>query len=213
MSLRVKICGITNLADARYCAGAGADYLGFIQYAGSPRFIDTNRAREIIEWVYGAQTVGVFVNAEPDTVNRAADQAGFDLVQLHGDETPDVCEHIERPVIKAFGVDQSTSPQALHTLIRSYDGVVDHILLDSRLPGQWGGTGRAFDWSIAQGIDPGDIFLAGGISPSNAAEAVRSVQPFALDVSSGLESAHGQKDFDLVEALFDVLTPFRSTQD
>ncbi len=213
MKTRLKICGITNLADARYCAAGGADYLGFIQYDASPRFLSPGAAKEIIDWLYGPQTVGVFVNASPDAVNRAADVAGFDLVQLQGEETPAACARVERPVIKAFHVHPDTTPDALRARIAPYRSVVDHILLDTGKAGLWGGTGHTFDWEVARILaEEMPVFLAGGLHADNVAEAVRRVRPFAVDLASGVEAAPGQKDFDKLAAFFETFERVADTR-
>ena len=120
MPLTVKICGLTNLEDARFCAGAGADFLGFIQYPKSPRYVAPEVAATIIAWVYGPESVGVFVNEEAATVNRVAEAANFALVQLHGDEPPELCAQIERPVIKAFRLRPETTVDQMRRKMESY---------------------------------------------------------------------------------------------
>lgn len=209
MDTRIKICGITNLADARYAAGAGADFLGFILHPGSPRFVEPSFAREIIEWLHGPKTVGVFVDAAVEDVNRDAALAGFDLVQLHGNESPEMCAAIERPVIKAIhiggsGPASASSPDELLAVAERYRGSASHLLLDTAGAsaggsGLSGGTGRAFDWSIVPDL-PLPVFLAGGLRPDNVAEAIRVCRPFAVDTSSGVEEAPGRKDFTLIDA-------------
>lgn len=209
---RVKICGITTLEDARYCAAAGADYLGFIQYPESPRFVEPALAREIIEWVYGPEAVAVFVNAGADDVNRTAEAAGFALVQLHGDEPPALCAEVERPVIKALRVRPGETADALRSRMEPYAGTVGFFLLDTHRAGQWGGTGRRFDWEIARTLAADyPIFLAGGIGPGNVAEAVRTVQPYAVDLSSSVEAEPGVKDFDKLSAFFDAFRAVQAT--
>jgi phosphoribosylanthranilate isomerase len=207
---RVKICGITTLEDARYCAAAGADYLGFIQYPGSPRFVEPALAREIIEWVYGPETVAVFVNAGADEVNRTADAAGFSIVQLHGDELPALCAEIDRTLIKALRIRPGETADAVRSRLDPYAGIADFFLLDTHHAGQWGGTGRRFDWEIARALAADfPIFLAGGIDAGNVADAVRTVQPYAVDLSSSVEAEPGVKDFDKLSAFFDA---FRDIQ-
>ncbi|QXD15765.1 phosphoribosylanthranilate isomerase [Rhodocaloribacter litoris] len=205
MTTRLKICGLTNLADARYCAAAGADYLGFIQYEGSPRYVDPATAREIIGWVYGAQAVGVFVNADADTINRTAEDTGFALVQLHGEEPPEVCAAVERPVIKALHVGSATTVDDLRRLMERYAPHVAYFLLDTRSHRARGGTGERFDWDRAAPLTKDyPVFLAGGIDATNVAEAVARVAPFAVDLSSSLEAEPGRKDFDKLAAFFEA---------
>lgn len=211
MDVKIKICGLTSLADARYCAGAGADYLGFIQHPESPRYIAPDQAREIIDWLYGPTPVGVFVDADAGTVNRTADAAGFELVQLHGDEPPALCRAVERPVIKALRVAEETTAEALLAEVERYAEVADYLLLDTDRGGRFGGTGEAFDWSVAREVAQGlPMFLAGGLTPENVGAAVEAVRPFAVDVSSGVEQAPGVKDFDRLADFFDALAPVRA---
>ncbi len=221
MTTKLKICGITRLEDARYAAAAGADYLGFIQYAGSPRYIAPEHVRDIVEWIHGPQPVGVFVNAPADVVNRTAEKAGFAFVQLHGEEPVSDILRIECPVIKAFRIAPDTTPDRLYRLMRTYEDVVAHFLLDAYNDKVYGGSGQTFDWHVAsssvegarepieQPTRPGSpgIFLAGGIHADNVAEAIRTLRPFAVDVSSGLESAPGEKDFSRIDAFMQA---FRS---
>lgn len=204
--MKVKICGITRLEDARYSAGAGADYLGFIQYPDSPRYVPPDTAKEIISWVHGPAPVGVFVDTDPDDVNRVADRAGFALVQLHGNETPADCEAVDVPVIKAIKVGSAATTDQLRRRMDAYRDVVSYFLLDTKLPGMAGGTGVTFDWDVAASLsEEYPLFLAGGLSPDNVAEAIDRVQPFAVDVSSGVESAPGIKDFDRLNAFLDAV--------
>ncbi len=221
MTTKLKICGITRLEDARYAAAAGADYLGFIQYEGSPRYITPEGVRDIVEWIHGPKPVGVFVNAPPDVVNRTAEKAGFAFVQLHGEEPVSDILDIEYPVIKAFRIAPDTTPDRLYRLMRTYEHVAAYFLLDAYNDKVYGGSGRTFDWHVAsppaEGIrgsgepsprpaSPG-VFLAGGIHAGNVAEAIRTLRPFAVDVSSGLESAPGEKDFSRIDAFMQA---FRS---
>lgn len=218
---RLKICGITRLEDARYAAAAGADYLGFVQHPGSPRYIDPEHARDIVEWIHGPKPVGVFVNTPADEVNRIAEKAGFDLVQLHGEEPVSEALRVERPVIKAFRVAPDTTPEALTDAMRAYEQAAAYFLLDAWSDEVYGGSGQPFDWRVAspasQGADspegPGvflaGVFLAGGLHAGNVAEAIRTLRPFAVDVSSGLESAPGQKDFSRIDAFMDAFLEAR----
>ncbi len=211
MALKVKICGITRLADARYCAAAGADYLGFIQHPESPRYIDPSAARDIIEWVYGPEPVGVFVDRSADEINSAVETAGFAFAQLHGDEDPQVCADVGVPVIKAFRIGDATTSAEVASFFDRYRDVADYFLLDSRTDAAHGGTGATFDWSVAAApFEENRIFLAGGIRAANVAEAVRAVSPFAVDISSGVESSPGIKEFEKIDALFIAFNPLRN---
>jgi phosphoribosylanthranilate isomerase len=188
--VRVKICGITNLEDALMAVEAGADALGFVFFKGSPRNILPEQAGVIIRQLPPfVQTVGLFVNEEAATVNIIADQCGLDLVQLHGDESPEYCTGIKRRIIKAFRVRDESSIADM----ASYP--VAACLLDAWSPDAYGGTGRVFNWGIAaKAAAERTIILAGGLTAENVGEAIAAVHPYAVDVSSGVESAPGRKD-------------------
>lgn len=190
--VRVKICGITSLHDAQVAVDAGADALGFMFYVRSPRWIEPEAAGEIVRSLPPfVAAVGVFVNAEESFVRRVAAQCGLDAVQFHGDETPEYCARFEPlRVFKAFRVNAAESLRALA------DYSTSAWLLDAFVPDQPGGTGRTFNWDLAiQAKQLGrPIILAGGLTPENVADAVRRVRPYAVDVSSGVESAPGRKD-------------------
>jgi len=210
-NVQIKICGMTNLADARYCAALGADYLGFIQYPASPRYVHPTLAQEIIEWVEGPQSVGVFVNENPDAVNQIASDAGFDLVQLHGDETPEYCRQIEKPVIKAIRVKSSHTADQLRRTMEGYRSSVSLFLLDSFVLGLPGGTGRISPWRTAAAVS-GDypVILAGGLGADNVVEAVETVRPVGIDVASGVEKTPGRKNFEAVDRLFAAMTSMQN---
>jgi phosphoribosylanthranilate isomerase len=193
--VRVKICGITSVDDAIVAVDAGADALGFVFFARSPRNILTEEAAGIIRQLPPlVQTVGLFVNEDADVVNRIADECGLDIVQLHGDETPAYCDGIRRRVLKAFRV------QNLQSLETMGNYRVAGYLLDAWKKDAYGGTGHTFDWELAKGAAAhGPLVLAGGLDPGNVAEAVRRVRPYAVDVSSGVESAPGKKDRQKVQ--------------
>jgi len=203
MSCKVKICGITSLADARFCAGSGADLLGFIQHPPSQRYISVHQAKEIIEWIHGIKTVGVFVNVDAESVNKDSKTAGFDIVQLHGDESPSYCRRITLPVIKSFSIDSHTTPRKLFRSLREYEPCVEAFLLDTWHPELSGGTGISFDWNVAKSLSMDfRIILAGGLNAENVHEAINTVTPWGVDVSSGLEENTGVKNFDLVTKFF-----------
>ncbi len=205
MKTRLKICGITRLEDARFCAAEGADYLGFVLYEGSPRCIQPREVGEIVAWVHGPETVGVFVDEDPARINTIVEKTGLDIAQLHGGESPDDCAAVHVPVIKAIPVSESADAEDVAVAVERYRGVVDYIMLDTAMGAQRGGTGKAFDWSLATGIaSQSDTFLAGGLNAANLATAVRTVRPFALDVSSSVERSPGVKDFDLLATLFET---------
>lgn len=203
---KVKICGLTTLEDARFVSGALADFLGFIFYPDSPRYIEPAKAGAIINWLEGPEKVGVFVNQPLDDVNSIAKTTGIDIVQLHGNESPEYCDLVEKPVIKVFHITEDITSDELKSTIKPYLDYVDYFLFDTKSEGLWGGTGRTFDWDILNEItDEKPYFLSGGLNPDNISSAIQSVQPFAVDLSSGLEESPGLKDFDKVEQFFDQM--------
>ena len=201
MRTRVKICGITNLADALRAAKVGADYLGFNFYTGSPRYIAPAKARRIVQRLpRGVQAVGVFVDARPSQIVETAKQAGLRIVQLHGSESPRVVGLLAKKlaVWKAIRVRGALKPPRL----RRY-GAAHALLLDSFRRGTKGGTGKTFDWKLARSAKKnGRIILAGGLTPENVAAAIRAVQPWAVDVASGVETRPGKKDSRKLRAFF-----------
>ena len=205
MDVELKVCGITELEDARYLAGAGADYLGFIQHDKSPRYAPPSLASDIIEWVHGPSPVGVFVNDGAGTVNETVEAAGFEYAQLHGQEPPHVVERVDCPVIKAIHVRHDASPSQLRSLFERYEEEVEYFLLDTHDSSVWGGTGESFNWRLARELAQDyPIFLAGGIDADNVGRALRTMRPFALDLSSSLEIAPGQKSFEKIDAFMDA---------
>ncbi len=195
----VKICGITNLEDALAAVGAGANALGFNFYRGSARHLDPAAARLIIEQLPPTVlSVGVFVNEEsPDRVARIADEARVGAVQLHGDESHEYCRALkDRFVIKALRVSSDFMPES----VAEYEAGA--IMLDAFDRTARGGTGRIFDWSLARRsreLAP-KLFLAGGLSPENVADAIKAVGPYAVDACSALEYRPGHKDARRVRA-------------
>jgi phosphoribosylanthranilate isomerase len=195
----IKICGITNLEDALAAVDAGADALGFNFYPRSPRYITPGEARGIIEQLPETMmSVGVFVNeSEPDEVERIAELVGLKAVQLHGDESPQYCRALRgRFVIKALRVGEHFTPQS----VKEYE--TDAILLDAYSGEARGGTGRVIDWGIARQVRElvPQLFLAGGLSVENVAEAISIVEPYAVDACSSLERGPGIKDAGRVRA-------------
>ena len=191
MSVKVKICGITSVDDAKAAVDAGADAIGLMFYEPSPRNLSLKVATGIASSLPPFITrVGVFVNAAKDVVHEAAQACGLDALQLHGDEPPEYCRQFTTRVIKAFRIRDAASLVAL----KQYSSFT--WLLDSFTPGQQGGTGATFNWDLAvQAKSAGvPIILAGGLTPENVTEAIAQVQPYAVDVSSGVESAPGRKD-------------------
>ena len=192
--VRVKICGITNRDDALMAVEAEADALGFVFYEKSSRYVTPQKAAAIIRDLPPfVQAVGLFVNEEAEQVNWTADFCGLDVVQLHGEEDPEYCVEMTRRVVKAFRVKDSNSLAG----IKRYQ--VAGYLLDAWSPLAHGGTGQTFDWDLACSVaSTGRLVLAGGLTPDNVAEAVRTVAPYGVDVSSGVESLPGRKDPDKV---------------
>jgi phosphoribosylanthranilate isomerase len=203
---KVKFCGITSLEDARFTAGALVDYMGFVFFEESPRAITPAKAGAIINWVEGLSCVGVFVNQPLDDVNMISRQTGVDLVQLHGEETPGYCSLIDKPVIKAIRVDRDTSPESLQEEVNPYLAYVDYLLFDTKVDEQWGGTGQSFDWNILNEVSKQlPFFLAGGLNADNIQSACKQVNPFAVDVSSGIENEPGVKSFDKIESFMNQM--------
>lgn len=197
MNVKVKICGVTNFADALAAVDAGADALGFMFYAPSPRCVTHERASEIIrELPPFVAKVGVFVNPTENEVRQAITECALDTLQFHGEEPPELCRRFGLKVIKAFRIRDAESLRAT----AAYPA--EAWLLDSYVAGQLGGTGALFNWDLATEAARAhrSVILAGGLTPENAAEAVRKVRPYGLDVSSGVESAPGKKDAVKVRA-------------
>jgi phosphoribosylanthranilate isomerase len=190
--VRVKICGITNLDDALLAAEMGAQALGFI-FAESPRRIDPSEAEIIIRSLPPlVKTVGVFVNEDPERIKEIVTFCGLDLIQLHGNESPEIGRTLMPRSIKAFRIQNEGDVEN----IKRYHGTVRAILLDTFQKGKAGGTGRTFDWSLAvKAKEAGlPVILAGGLRPENIREAIAAVKPYAVDVNSGIEERPGKKD-------------------
>jgi phosphoribosylanthranilate isomerase len=202
MSVKVKICGITSVADALEAAEAGADLIGLMFYERSPRYVTFARAAEIAKALPPfISRVGVFVNPDADTVMRAIGECGLSLLQFHGEEAPAFCTQFGLMSMKAFRVRDADSLLALP------DYETDAYLLDAYSPDAHGGTGAKFNWDLAIAAKQHGrpIFLAGGLTPENVAEAVKQVTPFGVDVSSGVESAPGKKDPAKVRAFIQAV--------
>ncbi|MCK4535433.1 MAG: phosphoribosylanthranilate isomerase [Desulfuromonadales bacterium] len=188
--VRVKICGITNLDDALHAVSCGADALGFVFFPESPRYVEPDRARQIIAELPPLLTcVGLFVNELPSSIIRTVEYCGLNTIQLHGDEGPEQCNFPPYRVIKALRISGQDKVEALS------DYQVSALLLDACVPGQFGGTGQLSDWDLAAQIaESRPLILAGGLNPENVAAAVRAVRPYAVDVSSGVETEPGRKN-------------------
>jgi phosphoribosylanthranilate isomerase len=195
MPLKIKICGITNASDAEAAVEAGADAVGFMFFKGSPRHVTFEKAKSIIRGLPPfISKVGVFVNSPREEVLKGIEETGIDTLQFHGDEPPEACRDFGLKTIKGFRVQGKDMLQ----IMPRYD--VDAWLLDAFVAGQRGGTGKTFDWDLAvHATSLGTpVILAGGLNPDNIARAVAQVEPFGVDVSSGVESKPGKKDPKLI---------------
>lgn len=197
MATRVKICGITRVGDALAAARLGAHAIGLVFHPGSPRAVTPEQARQIIAALPPfVVPVGLFVNAGEQTVRATLAAAPVQLLQFHGDETPEFCTAFGLPYLRAVRVRQGTD---LLQYARDFHHA-QGLLLDAYVEGTHGGTGTAFDWSLIPGDLPLPVVLSGGLHAGNVTEAVRRVRPWAVDVSSGVESAKGIKDAGKMEA-------------
>lgn len=187
--VRVKVCGITNLDDAIMAVEYGADALGFVFYKGSKRYISPKEAQRIISKLPPfVITVGVFVNQELGEIRSTREQAEFDIVQLHGDEPPAFCKNFGGRAIKAIRVKDNEAPRE----VESYSA--EAILFDKHSNESYGGTGVSFNWEILRNFHTSKkVILSGGLSPENVAQAISIVNPYAVDVSSGVEGRPGKK--------------------
>lgn len=194
-SLHVKICGITNLADGKAAIAAGTDAIGLVFYASSPRAVTISQAREIALNL-GAFTVvtGLFVDAEPEFVQSVLAQVPLGLLQFHGKEPREYCESFQRPYMKAIRMKPELDVQLA---IAEYP-TASAILLDAYRPGVPGGTGETFDWARIPQTTQRPLVLAGGLTPENVADAVRTTRVYGVDVSGGVESSPGLKDHDKI---------------
>ncbi len=196
MRTRVKICGITRLEDAMAAVNAGADALGFVFYPPSPRYIDVEQARRIVaELPPFVTTVALFVDADRERIAEVVQNLRIDRIQFHGNEIPAYCAQHGRPWIKAIRMKDDVD---LMQMSRDYQGAAA-LLLDAYKPGIPGGTGEGFDWKRIPVELAGRIILAGGLDAGNVSSAVRSVRPYAVDVSGGVEISKGVKDQEKIE--------------
>ncbi len=192
--IRVKICGVTTIEDARFALASGADALGLNFVPGTPRCLDVESAREIAGALPPLGTrVGVFVNESPGHVARVARRVGLDAVQLHGEETPGDCRSLIEEGLRVIRALRVKGPETI-AQIDAFSGC--GILLDAFVKGAFGGTGKTFDWELARrAAQTRSIILSGGLTPENVAEAIRTAQPYGVDTSSGVEgAAPGRKE-------------------
>lgn len=188
---RVKICGITRPEDALAACAAGADAIGLNFYAPSPRAIDVEQAVDIRQALPAFVTVvGLFVNADADTVAKTAERVQLDLLQFHGNETSEECERFGRAYMKAVRVSEDVDIRAAAERYRGARA----LLLDTADETLWGGSGRTFDWELVPADIALPVVLAGGLTPANVADAIRRLRPYGVDVSGGVERSPGIKD-------------------
>lgn len=197
MAVRVKICGITRAEDLQAACNAGADALGFVFYARSPRHLEIAQAAALVAQLPPfVQSVGLFVDAEPAFVEAVLKAVPLDLLQFHGSEAPEQCRHHGRPYLKAVRMREGTD---LVKYCADFDDA-RALLLDAYVPGVPGGTGERFDWELIPAGLTKPIVLSGGLDAGNVGRAVQTVRPWAVDVSSGVEAAPGIKDAARVAA-------------
>jgi len=188
---RVKICGFTTPEEAAYAAYAGADAIGLVFYPPSPRHVSIEKAQEIVAALPAfTSVVALFVDENEQTINHVIKQVAIDLLQFHGDESPESCRLYNKPYMKAVRMQDTTDIKALSENYHDASA----LLLDAYHPQTKGGTGEKFDWDLIPKDCPLPIILAGGLDKTNAAKAIQQTQPYALDVSSGVESAKGIKN-------------------
>jgi phosphoribosylanthranilate isomerase len=198
MAVKVKICGVCGVDDARAAARAGADFIGLNFHPASPRAVDLTAAAAIASAVPDTPLIGVFVDATRERVERLAARLGLWGLQFHGDESPAWCRGWDRPVIKALRARPGCD---LAGLASAYD--TDYLLVDSWVADRPGGTGIALDPACAHGLPADRLFVAGGLRPDTVAAVVRRLRPFAVDVASGVERSPGIKDHGEIARFID----------
>lgn len=200
----IKICGITEVDDAVRIAELGINALGFIFYPKSKRYVSPDKAKEIIDCLPPfINTVGVFVNEKKESVIDVLNRCPIDILQFHGDETPEYCMQFNKRFIKAFRVNKDFSFDVFLKFPASA------FLLDSLVTGEYGGTGVVFDWDVAvKAKKYGKIILSGGLNPENLSSAVAKVNPYGVDISSGVEIKPGKKDISKVKEIVKICNFF-----
>ncbi|MCL5027736.1 MAG: phosphoribosylanthranilate isomerase [Bacteroidetes bacterium] len=202
--MKVKVCGITNLADALMCEKFGADALGFIFYKKSKRYIATEKAKGIINRLSPFTIkIGVFVDETSEYINKIAEEIKINLVQLHGNETPEIAERVSLPVIKSFRISYDFD----FSILTNYKNV--YYLLDSYSKNEFGGTGNKFNWQMIPEELKDKIILAGGVSINNIEEIYKNINPIAVDISSSLEREPGKKDQQKAKSFFTKLNSLK----
>ncbi|MEX5528960.1 phosphoribosylanthranilate isomerase [Pseudomonas syringae] len=201
-AVRSKICGITRIEDALAAAEAGADAIGLVFYPKSPRAVTVLQARAIIAALPPfITTVGLFVNASRCELNETLDAVALDMLQFHGDETPEECDGYHRPYIKALRIKAGDDIAGVCRTYRNARGV----LLDTYVEGVPGGTGETFDWALIPDDLDKPVILAGGLTSANVAQAIAQVRPYAVDVSGGVEKSKGIKDREKILAFMSAV--------
>lgn len=202
--MKVKTCGITNIEDALLCESLGTDALGFIFYKGSKRFVEPEEAEKIISKLSPFTVkAGVFVNSSSEEINKTATEVKLNVVQLHGDESPDIISKIKFPVIKSFRINNGFD----FSILKKFEKT--SYLFDTYTEKEYGGTGKSFNWKIIPGELKSKIILSGGISISNIEEIYKNIKPSAVDLSSSLEVEPGKKDSKKVEEFFKKVNHLR----
>ena len=196
---RIKICGMTDKAEVAHAVAAGVDALGFIFVSKSPRYIDPEKAREVISAIPPfVDSVGVFMDEDQDLINEIVHYCGLTVIQLHGKESPEYCLNFQTRILKALQVTPQMTPEDL----TPYHDAVSGFLLDAYHKEKGGGTGETFDWSLIDSLKiKKPLVLAGGLTVDNVGEAIHRVRPFAVDVNSGIETEPGRKDTALISKL------------
>ncbi|KAF0815004.1 N-(5'-phosphoribosyl)anthranilate isomerase [Andreprevotia sp. IGB-42] len=208
MMPRIKICGLRDTENALLAARAGADAIGFVFYAPSPRNVEIDVAARIVAALPAfVSSVALFVDADPALVREVIGRVKIDLLQFHGDEAPEYCRQFGRPYIKAVRVKPDTNLVEYCAQYPDAKGV----LVDAFVDGTPGGTGEAFDWTLLPNDLPLPLILSGGLHPDNVTDAVRKVRPWAVDVSSGVEAARGIKDPARIQAFIHAVAAAQSS--
>lgn len=196
MRTRIKVCGITRRQDAEFAAEIGVDAIGLVFYEASPRAVDIMQAQQIVAQLPPfVSVVGLFVNAADEFVRQCVDSLAIDILQFHGDESPEYCQQFNKPYMKAVRMQTETDLQSIAAQYASSSA----LLLDSYQAGVPGGTGKTFDWSLISQVNK-PIILAGGLTVDNVAQAVQQVRPYAVDVSGGVEQTKGIKSREKMSA-------------
>jgi len=195
--IRIKVCGITRVEDALVAARCGADAVGLVFYKQSPRYVTTKQAKQVVDALPPFVTVvGLFVNSEVELVREIMASVPLDMLQFHGDESPEFCGQFALPYLKAIRVKAGVDLLQCASDFDSAKG----LLLDAHVDGIPGGTGTAFDWTLIPSELPLPLILSGGLALGNISAAIKQVKPYAVDVSSGVEASKGIKDATKIEA-------------